>query len=213
LTTVLDHLAVTAPNLEVGAAWVKQALGVEVQPGGAHARMGTHNALLRLGDSCYLEVIAADPAASRPERPRWFALDEITEDSPPRLAAWVARTDDIQVASASCNGLLGEVEPMSRGALSWLITIPADGSLSMGGAAPALIQWHQQTHPAAALKDSGCRLAGLEIFHPEQSRVRDVFTAIGLSPIPTLHDLARDKHPYLVAHIDTPSGRRTLLSP
>jgi hypothetical protein len=53
----IDHIVITAPDLEVGAEFVRQTLGVIPQSGGAHPRMGTHNLLLRLGDSLYLEVI------------------------------------------------------------------------------------------------------------------------------------------------------------
>jgi hypothetical protein len=45
--------------------------------------------------------------------------------------------------------VLGPIEPMSRGKLNWLITIPADGSLTLDGVAPALIQWDAEPHPAA----------------------------------------------------------------
>jgi Glyoxalase-like domain len=65
----LDHPVITAPTLTAGTAWVESTLGVTPQPGGKHQRMATHNALLSLGDSTYLEVIAPDPAASRPEQP------------------------------------------------------------------------------------------------------------------------------------------------
>src|SRR4051812_12900340 len=50
----LDHLTVTAPTLAQGAAFVRDALGAELQPGGEHPRMGTHNLLLRLGDTLFL---------------------------------------------------------------------------------------------------------------------------------------------------------------
>ena len=85
----IDHLVVTAPTLESGADHVWQALGVRPGPGEQHPRMGTHNLLLRLGESQFLEVIAPDPAAARPDRPRWFALDELAPDATPRLAGWV----------------------------------------------------------------------------------------------------------------------------
>ena len=73
----IDHIAVTAPSLALGAAWLEQVLGVATQPGGEHPLMGTHNVLLRLGDDVYLEVIAADPRAAAPARPRWFGLDAL----------------------------------------------------------------------------------------------------------------------------------------
>jgi hypothetical protein len=73
----IDHVTVTAPTLAGGAEFVRKALGVAPQAGGEHPRMGTHNLLLKLGDSMFLEVIAPNPNAPAPARPRWFALDTI----------------------------------------------------------------------------------------------------------------------------------------
>src|SRR5664279_2646073 len=41
-----DHLVVAALVLAQGCDWIEQVLGVRPQPGGQHAAMGTHNALL-----------------------------------------------------------------------------------------------------------------------------------------------------------------------
>ncbi len=71
-------------------------------------------------------------------------------DTPPRLATWVARTNDIRSTVAACSEPLGNVEPMSRGELSWLITIPPDGSLPFAGIAPTLIEWHTEDLRRAA---------------------------------------------------------------
>ena len=71
---LIDHITVTAPTLEAGAAFVVQALGVAPQPGGEHPLMGTHNLLLKLSDTAFLEVIAVNPKATAPQRPRWFEL-------------------------------------------------------------------------------------------------------------------------------------------
>jgi len=60
-----DHLAVTAETLDAGVAAVEAALGVALAGGGKHPHMATHNRLLGLGD-LYLEVIAAEPDATRP---------------------------------------------------------------------------------------------------------------------------------------------------
>lgn len=75
---VLDHLVVAARDLDSGARWLERQLGVPLVPGGAHVLMGTHNRLLRLagGERLYLELIAIDPAAAPPSRPRWFGLDD-----------------------------------------------------------------------------------------------------------------------------------------
>lgn len=137
----IDHITVTAPTLASGTDFVRQALGVVPQPGGEHPRMGTHNLLLRLGDAAFLEVISPDPDAAPPQRPRWFGLDTLHADSPPALATWVARTDDIHRTASAGSEPLGCIEPMRRGSLDWLITIPADGALPVDGIGPALIEW------------------------------------------------------------------------
>lgn len=213
MATVIDHIVVTAPDLAAGAAFVRNALGVEPQQGGAHPRMGTHNLVLPLGGATYLEIIAPDPAAPDPGRARWFALDQLGPGSQPRFAAWVVRTRDIYTTSESCTAAVGAVEPMTRGALSWLITVPPDGSLALGGAAPALIEWRAGLHPAQGLDDAGCALVALEVFHPEPSRVRAVFASIGLELPPHVKPLPVGAQPYLVAHIETPYGRRALSAP
>lgn len=158
LRSHMDHMAIIAPSLEVGVEYVRQTLGVNPQAGGEHPRMGTHNCLLKLGEKFYLEVIAINPNAPQPNRPRWFQLDEPDPSQPIRLATWIARTDDIVAASTASPISLGEVEPMSRGQMNWLITIPADGSLPLHGIAPTLIQWTAGVHPAASLQESGCKL-------------------------------------------------------
>ncbi len=208
--SAIDHIVVTAPTLAAGAACVCAALGVAPQAGGEHARMGTHNLLLRLGPALYLEVIAPNPAAPPPGRPRWFALDQLLPDAPPALAAWVARTPDIHATAAASPEALGPVEPMSRGALDWLITIPADGAVPLDGVAPALIEWQAATHPAARLAEQGLSLVGLEIRHPDAARVNRLLAAIGLAGPVRAVPLAAGAIPHLLAHIDTPQGPRML---
>src|ERR1700737_3332136 len=124
----IDHITVTAPSLAVGVEYVRQALGVVPQAGGEHPRMGSHNCLLKLGDAVFLEVISINPDAPPPSRPRWFELDQPDLNRYPRLAMWVARTNDIQAAVNASPVFAGDVEPMTRGRLEWLITIPKDGS-------------------------------------------------------------------------------------
>ena len=121
--TDIDHLVVTAPDLASGAELVRRALGVELQTGGKHARLGTHNLLLKLGDAIYLEVIATDPDAPEPGRPRWFELDD---RRPPRLAGWAARTNDIRATAAASSEPLGTIAEMSR-KYSGNIIFGADG--------------------------------------------------------------------------------------
>lgn len=208
--TTVDHLVIVAPDLDTGCRFVTSALGVELQPGGAHSRMGTHNRLLHLGPGLYLEVIAVDPSAERPDRARWFGLDQLAPHSPARLATWVARTDDIQAAHDACHDIVGAIEPMTRGSLNWQITVPADGNLPLAGSAPTLIQWVDGPHPASTLQDQGCSLLALEVFHTDPEKIKEILTAMNFSGPVQLHALAQASTPYLLAHIQTPSGLKTL---
>jgi hypothetical protein len=199
--------------LEVGVEYVRQTLGVSPHLGGEHPRMGTHNSLLKLGEKVYLEVIAINPNAPPPNRPRWFQLDEPDPSHPVRLATWMARTDGIYAAITASPIPLGEIEPMSRGQLNWLITLPADGSLPLQGIAPVLIQWTAGAHPTATLPESGCALVRLEGFHPEAKEVIRMLKSIGFAGGFRVSALPSDQKPYLVAHIQTPAGVRQLSAP
>jgi glyoxalase-like protein len=206
----IDHIVVTAPSLESGAEYVRDALGVEPGPGGEHARMGTHNRLLRLGERTYLEVIAVNLSAPAPGRPRWFGMDEPRATRTPRLATWVARTDNIRAAASSSSSPPGRVEPMSRGPLGWLITVPEDGALRLGGLAPTLIEWPAGLHPADGLEDRGCSLTRLDAFHPEPGKINGVLQSIGFEGMLRVSPIPFGEAPYLVAHIETPAGPRRI---
>ncbi|HYS14693.1 MAG TPA: VOC family protein, partial [Burkholderiaceae bacterium] len=110
----LDHLVVACKDLDQGAAWVVDRLGIEPQPGGKHTLMGTHNRLLRLGPGSFFELIAIDPDAPPPARPRWFGLDSSDLQArlaeSPQLLTWVVRTDKIAEAVTRVPEL-GQVHP------------------------------------------------------------------------------------------------------
>ncbi len=130
----LDHLALSAMTLADGVAHVRDTLGVELAQGGEHAAMGTHNRLLSLGPTVYLEVIAINPAAPYPGRPRWFDLDNFS--GPPRLTNWVAQTDDLDRALALAPTGCGAPMALERGDLRWRMAVPENGKLPFDGAFP-----------------------------------------------------------------------------
>jgi len=199
-----DHLAIGAETLDAGVASIEATLGVPLAPGGAHPAMGTHNRLLSLGPGEYLEVVAIDPAAPRPGRPRWFALDDFA--GPPRPCAWVARTTSLMAALAGAPAGAGQPHALSRGAYAWDMAIPETGLLPFGGVFPALIAW-KGPHPADALPDRGIRLRRLVLGHPEAGALR-----AALAPLiddPRL-EISLSAAPHLAAEFDTPHGTRVL---
>ena len=206
-SAAFDHLVVAAATLEEGEAYLEQRLGVRAQRGGRHAAMGTHNSLISLGSKRYIELIAIDPDASAPGRPRWFALDSAAMQSSlreaPRLIHWVARTDDIDAARQTMAVDTGAVHAMTRDAFAWRITVPDDGALPAAGVLPTLIQWADARHPADALPNHGLRLLALAGAHPHPGVIRSALAALGLGE--TIK-VTYGAQPRLVAMVQTPRG-------
>jgi Glyoxalase-like domain len=202
----VDHITVVAPTLEAGSVYVKAALGIAPDAGRKHPHMGTHNLLLALGSTMYLEVISRDPDAAPVPRPRWFGLDHVASSANPRLAAWVANTDDIAHAVAP---ELGSVETMRRESHTWRMTVRADGGLPFEGAAPLLIQRASNGHPAGALRQSGLSLTRLRIRHPIPEQVLGLLARMELASQPPVVVTWSDRCS-LVAEIDTPFGPREI---
>lgn len=207
----LDHLVVAADTLGNGEDYLESVLGVRPQRGGRHAAMGTHNSLLRLGERCYLELIAIDPDAAAPPRPRWFDLDRPAMRAllaqQPRLIHWVVRTGDIEAARRAVPIDPGPVHAMSRGDFRWRITIPDDGGRPGAGVLPTLIQWEDARHPADDMIDAGVRVAALAAAHPEPGSMRAALATLGLSE--TLK-VTFDAAPRLAAMLVTRRGTVTL---
>jgi len=208
LQSEIDHIVIASPSVDAGVKYVHETLGVKPQFGGVHTRMGTHNYLLRLGDSTYLEVIAINPDAPSLARPRWFALDTLTENSNPKLLTWIARTNDIQLATTNSQTFFGEIEAMNRADFNWLITIPSDGSLPLNGVCPSIIQWLNEPHPASKLSDSGCSLIGIEGYHYDVRKINETLQSIGFEGKFSVSPIQQSEKPYFVVFIQTPSGIR-----
>lgn len=201
-----DHLAIVAPTLEKGVAFVAASLGITVPTGGKHPYMGTHNCLMRLGDDEFLEIIAIDPAAPKPHHPRWFALDTLLPNRV-GLGNWIVRTDHIDQAIATFPPSIGLNTNLQRDKLTWKITVPDDGSMPFDGAFPTIIEWPFKPYPGSSMTDLGCSLIKLTIRHPNA-------TIIAKRLKPYLRDQRIEwivsKHAGLTAEIQTPNGLRTL---
>src|SRR5499426_4815344 len=89
----VDHLVYAAPDLNRGVEEIEKLLGVRATPGGQHPGRGTRNALIALGPTSYIEIIGPDPEQPKPDLPRQFGIDTLTEG---RLVTWAAKSDDLE---------------------------------------------------------------------------------------------------------------------
>jgi hypothetical protein len=216
MSTAIDHLVIAAETLEQGADYIQHMLGVDIPIGGVHPKMGTHNRLMQLGDALFLEVIAINPNAPAPEQPRWFGLDDAyvrrsLEDGP-ALLTWVVNTDNIKSLMQKTRFNFGRPELISRGNLSWYFGLPDDGRLLAGGMLPYLIEWQTAPHPARNMKDKGCKLERLTLYHPYATWLKQLLESIDIAHQISIESLPENVTPYMLALIETPGGIKELRS-
>lgn len=126
----IDHILIAVENLEQ-AMDAYRALGFQVLEGGKHPRMGTHNALVPLADSTYLELIGIwDRELAAAQNPIIVAALERQN----RLARYVIESDflDTDVAAMRTRGFVigdpsaGERERPDGVRVAWRAAFPAD---------------------------------------------------------------------------------------
>ena len=209
----LDHLVVAARDLDAGADYLRQTLGVDIPRGGRHQTMATHNCVMSLGGDTYLELIAIDPDGERPPHPRWFALDSAALRASiaerPRLITWVINTPDLAALAASTEFDIGLPTELSRDDLHWAFALPDDGRLLAHGLLPYCIQWHS-SHPAARMADPGCRLQQLTLHHNRPEWLHQRLEQMDAATLVQIENIDADATPRLSAIIDSPNGVVTL---
>jgi hypothetical protein len=163
--------------------YVENLLGVRPIIGGRHPNLGTHNALVSLGETTYLEIVAPDPGLEAPERGRFL---EESFDNEPKLATWVMRTEEIEslASHTKANGLnLGAVQAGRRVTpdgriISWKVTDSYEWAHD--GAIPFLISWGDTPHPATTTPKAG-ELINLIIESPHPEQLKKTFNLLGVN--------------------------------
>ncbi|MGC8474527.1 MAG: VOC family protein [Candidatus Dormibacteria bacterium] len=194
---VIDHLIVGVSDLKSGTSAVEAALGITAVRGGRHTGRGTANTLIRLGETCYLEVLGPDPEA--PELiPGWLSSSLLGRG---RLIGWAVRTQGIDSEVERLRDLgwdPGPVEAMSRdnagGTVSWRLT---PSHVEAGVAVlPFLIDWGGSPHPSQSLPREA-ELEGLTVVSPDPGSVQGALRMMGVEvavyrgPEPSLRAVIR----------------------
>eukprot|EP00438_Fugacium_kawagutii_P020668 Skav217591 [mRNA] locus=scaffold3512:86218:86874:- [translate_table: standard] len=212
---VVDHLVWCVNSVAEGIEMFEGLTGVRPCIGGQHLGLGTHNALLSLGDGVYLEILALDPAQGI--EARWIGIDCPKK---PCLATFCARADgglDAVAASAARKDYdIGQIKDYSREntegkTLRWRLAADHHTSgydnLPFRGLVPFIVDWsvNPLAHPSA-ISPKGCTLTELRAYHPKPDELRKVLDALNVKGVTVeLGDTER-----LEAILDSPKGRVTL---
>ena len=207
LSNHIDHLVLAGGDLETGIERFHERLGVRPVMGGRHPGWGTWNAIVGLGDRCYLELIAPDPTSDLPAhlRPEIF-----TGEDSFLLKGWLAaveRPEGIRqrlLAGGVDPGRIldGSRELPDGGRLEWSLSDPM--VRIMDGVVPLMIDWGHSSHPADGAP-SGCHLKSLVLEHPESAAANGI---LGMMDLPA--SVMGGSCPLLRATLATPNGEVVL---
>ncbi|PSR09758.1 MAG: VOC family protein [Bacteroidetes bacterium] len=181
---MIDHIVYTVFDLEEGIRYFADLLGVTPVFGGYHATRGTKNALLNLGNGCYLEILAIDENNTNVAPPRWMGIDLLEQ---PQVTRWCMATTQLvasQQVLQAYNPLLGDIQRGERTTpagelLQWEMTLPLPSP--QVEVIPFLIDWSRSaTHPTNNLPQQ-CELQGLQLSHPQPARIAAVLNGLGFA--------------------------------
>mmetsp|Transcript_65302 Transcript_65302/g.211514 ORF Transcript_65302/g.211514 Transcript_65302/m.211514 type:complete len:259 (+) Transcript_65302:99-875(+) len=225
----VDHLVFVVPELDAGVADFERLTGVRPCMGGRHVGIGTHNALVSLGEGVYLELLAKDPTQEESKTAAWLGVDSskaclTTFCACPANAA--DQLDRVATSSKDQSGYdVGPIRDMSRHTpvgklLRWRLAAENHkqgvAQLPEGGLVPFLIDWslNELPHPSET-SPSGCRLVALRAQHPDPSAVEKVLVGLGATSCFSRDEssglcAASGPTPKLEVVLETPKGLVTL---
>lgn len=200
----LDHLVYCVHDLEASTRAFADASGVAPVFGGYHQTQGTKNALVGLGDKCYLEFLAIDPDNETIEPPRWMGIDLLAE---PKLTRWAIASEGLEQEAAILEKEqtgLGEISGGERMTpsgklLRWQLTLPRpEPEVEL---LPFLIDWSaSEKHPADGLPEK-IKLLELSLTHPAPQRVQRLFEQLAINIVVKQADTIG-----ITARLETPHG-------
>lgn len=199
----VDHLVLATPDLDQGIEFVREKLGVDAVTGGHHPVYGTRNALVSLGDACYLEIIGPDNKVLDTGEVKVFGIHAL-EDT--RLVTWAANGSDLETLVEGSRREMIDLGAVTLGSrrqsdgreLTWNFTDPL--AARNGGVLPFFIDWGDTEHPADSLPKE-CELLEIRLYHPHAEEVRRRLAVLDLDlPVQAAEE------PRVAAKIRTPKG-------
>lgn len=179
---IIDHIVYAVPNLEEGITRFTELTGVEPVFGGYHTTKGTKNGLVRLGDNCYLEILAVDHENKKVTPPRWMGVDLINV---PQITRWSLKSDNLKVDSEvlkayhpDMGGIQGgERKTATDDWLRWQMILPLANPLVE--VIPFFTDWKDSSlHPTDKLAPL-CSLVSLQLEHPQPDKPQLVMNRLG----------------------------------
>lgn len=191
--------------MDTAIAEFEEKLGVRPIFGGFHKAFGTKNALISLGDSCYLELLAADETNTAVSKPRWMGIDMLRTN---QITRWALKSNQLKMDSEILKNLNPEMGSMRGGSRNipngglqqWDLIMPLP--YPEVELLPFMVDWSKSmVHPADALPDMGCSLIQLYGTHPDPKKFSLIFEQLNIDL-----DIKTSSNIKLTALIKCPNG-------
>jgi Glyoxalase-like domain len=199
---LLDHILLGSADLDAGIALVEERTGVRAAFGGVHPGAGTRNALLSLGRSRYLEIIAPDP-----QQPASADARDLKSLEEPVLVGWAAHPGDIEQFAARLKerGIAtrgpnpGSRKRSDGRVLNWKTLALKDDA---GGLLPFFIEWGANSLHPSVDAPQGCSLTLFEAATPRPDMLQKQVDQLQLD-LP----VTQARTPHLHAILTGPKGQ------
>jgi hypothetical protein len=178
-----DHIVYAVPDFDLALLGLSEKFGVKPVIGGRHLLHGTKNALINLGNQCYLEILAKDEENTTFKGSRWMGLDLITQ---PTITRWAVKSPDIEKGSVILKNYQSDLGQISSGErlttdgslLKWKMTLPT--SEPEVDIIPFLLDWSESTfHPCDRLENE-CKLVSIDFYHPKPEVMQKLFISMSI---------------------------------
>ena len=200
----IDHIVYCVKDLNKEIDHIEKLTGVRPKIGGIHQNNGTKNALLNLGNSCYLEILAIDKNNKEFEGARWMGIDLIDK---PKITRWSLKSENLERDSEILSEQYPELGIINEGSrqttngqlLLWKMILPlATPEIEI---LPFMTDWSQSdVHPSDSLQ-AGCMLQNIEFYHPNPSLLKPILSNLGVDII-----IKKSEKSRIVISVESPNG-------
>jgi hypothetical protein len=180
----IDHIVYAVPNLGKAIDDFESLTGIRPTFGGYHTTRGTKNAVVNLGNACYLELITIDEENKNILAPRWMGVDFIEKAQMVRFAL---KSDNLESDSAilqKYNPQMGEINggqrKMTNGKmLTWEMILPL--AVPAVEIVPFMTDWRKsELHPTDSMTRE-CTFIGFKFKHPNPEKIINVLNNLGMN--------------------------------
>lgn len=174
----MDHFVYCVPNLETEMDSFEKKTGCRPVFGGYHLTQGTKNALVNLGNQCYLEFLAIDKDNNKIKANRWMGIDLIEK---PTMTRWALKSSELERENEILKAYNPQLANITGGQrktpkgkmLKWKLTMPLPKpAIELK---PFLIDWqNSEAHPTDNLAQE-CKIVWLEFRTPNPQMLSHIF--------------------------------------